>query len=49
MKPMHSDVTYLTCCPCCQSKYSKKNAGTKKTGNSAARLKAKRNIQREVY
>ena len=42
-------TTYLTRCPCCQSKYSKKNAGTNKTGNSAARLKAKRNIQREVY
>lgn len=48
MKPLHSEVTRMSRCPCCQSQYSKHNAKTSKHGNSAARLAAKRGIKREL-
>lgn len=48
MKPLHATVTRLSRCPCCQSKYSKKNSGGKKAGKTAARRLAKANIVKEM-
>lgn len=49
MKPLHAEVTRLRRCPCCQSKYSKKNSGQNKNhGKTAARMKAKREIAKEL-
>lgn len=49
MKPLHSAVTRLSRCPCCQSKHSKKNAGSNKNaGKTAARMKAKSDIKKEL-
>lgn len=49
MKPLHSAITRLRRCPCCQGKYSKKNAGSNKNaGKTAARMKAKREIKKEL-
>lgn len=47
MKPLHSEISRLHRCPCCQSKYSDQSA-RKNTGKSAARQKQKRNINREI-
>jgi hypothetical protein len=48
MKPQHASITRVRRCPCCQSTYSKKNAGTSKHGNTAARQQAKQAIKRAV-
>lgn len=48
MKPQHASLTRLRRCPCCQSRYSKKNAGTSKSGNSAARQQVKRSLARDL-
>lgn len=50
MKPLHAEVTRLRRCPCCQSKYSKKNSGNgnKNHGKTAARMKSRREIQKEL-
>ena len=50
MKPMQSEVTRISRCPCCSRKYAKKyNQGSAKSGKSAARQKAKRTIRSEIY
>lgn len=46
MKPLHASVIRLNRCPCCQSKYSKKNSGGKKAGNMLIRL---RHTNAETY
>lgn len=49
MKPLHAEITRLRRCPCCQGKYSKKNAGrNKNAGKTAARMKANQNIKKEL-
>ncbi len=50
MKPLHAEVTRLSRCPCCQSKYSKKNSGRKNKnhGKTAARMKAKRDLMKSL-
>lgn len=50
MKPLHATITRLSQCPCCQSKYSKKNSGRKNKnhGKTAARMKARRDIAKEL-
>lgn len=49
MKPLHAEVTRLRRCPCCQGKYSKKNAGrNQNAGKTAARMKAKLAIKKEL-
>jgi hypothetical protein len=47
MKPMYKDLVRLSRCSCCVSRFSKHRSGTSKTGNSAARQKAKRDMRRE--
>lgn len=49
MKPLHSEITRLSRCPCCQSKYSKKSSGNRKAGKTAARQKAKQQIRKELH
>lgn len=49
LKPLHASIKRLSRCPCCQSKYSKKNSGKKNNGKSAARFKSKENIRKELY
>lgn len=41
MRPLHASVTRLSRCPCCVSKYAKKQS---KAGRKAARARAKRDI-----
>lgn len=48
MKPLHSEVTRLHRCPCCQSKYSTHSARKTNVGKSAARQKVKRDIKKEL-
>lgn len=49
MKPLHASVCRLRRCPCCQGKYSKKNSGSNKNhGKTAARMKARRDIAKEL-
>lgn len=48
MKPLHASFVRLRKCPCCQSKYSKKNSGRKNSGKTAARHRAKQNIKKEL-
>lgn len=49
MKPLHASIARLRQCPCCQSKYSKKNSGRNKNhGKTAARMKAKRDLRKEM-
>jgi hypothetical protein len=49
MKPLHAAFVRLSKCPCCQSKYSKKNSGGNKNhGKTAAHMRAKREIAKEI-
>lgn len=48
MKPMHSEVTRLSRCPCCQSKYSTNGVRKTNLGKSAARNKQKKAMQKEL-
>lgn len=50
MKPLHAAICRLRRCPCCQGKYSKKNSGAanKNHGKTAARMKARRDIAKEL-
>lgn len=49
MKPLHAALARLRRCPCCQSKYSKKNSGSNKNhGKTSARMKAKNEIRKEL-
>ena len=49
MKPLHASLVRLRRCPCCQTKYSKKNSGSAKNhGKTAARMQAKREIAKEL-
>lgn len=48
MKPMHHEVTRLSRCPCCVSKYSRNSAKNANNGKSAARQAAKRQIFKEL-
>jgi len=48
MKPMHHTVTRLNRCPCCQSKYSTRSVRKTNIGKTAARMKDKRNINKEL-
>lgn len=46
MKPLHASFKRLSRCPCCQSKHSKRTRLN--TGKSAARMKAKIEIKKEM-
>ncbi len=48
MKPQHASLTRLSRCRCCVSVYSKHRSKGSKRGNSAARQKAKRDINKEL-
>lgn len=48
MKPLHASFKRLSCCPCCQTIYSKKNAGKRNDGKSSARHRAKLEIKKSV-
>lgn len=48
MKPLHSNITRLRRCPCCQSSYSANGMRKKNDGKSAARQKAKRDMRKEM-
>lgn len=48
MKPMHSETTRLSRCPCCQSKHSRHGANKTNSGKSAARQKQRRDMRREL-
>lgn len=48
MKPMHSEVTRLSRCPCCQSKHSRHGAHQQNSGKSSARQKVRRDIRNEL-
>jgi hypothetical protein len=49
MKPLHASVTKISRCPCCQSKYSRNSSAKKNnTGKTAARMKAKQAVRREL-
>lgn len=46
MKPLHSAITRLRRCRCCQSKHTKRTGLN--TGKSSARHKAKMDIRRDL-
>jgi hypothetical protein len=46
MKPLHAAIKRLSRCKCCQSKHTKRTRLN--NGKSAARMKAKRDISREL-
>ena len=48
MKPLHSQVTRLNRCPCCQSNYSTRSMREKNDGKSAARQQTKRDITKTL-
>ncbi len=48
MKPMHAEVTRLSRCPCCHSKYTARGMFKKNTGKSAARIKQKAALRKEI-
>lgn len=41
MKPPHAEFKKVSRCKCCQSKYSKHNAGHKRYGSKMARMRVK--------
>lgn len=47
-KPLHGEFKRLRRCPCCQTKYSKKNSGGKNDGKSSARRRAAMAAEREA-
>jgi hypothetical protein len=48
VKPMHSTLTSVSRCKCCQSKYSRHGANRTNEGKSAARQQAKREMRKEL-
>ena len=49
MKPLHGEFKRLSRCPCCQSRYSKHNAGKKsKSGKKASRSRSKLKLKRRI-
>jgi len=48
MKPLHASVKRLSHCPCCQSKFSYRGMNKTNIGKTVARMKAKRDIKKEL-
>lgn len=48
MKPLYGESKRLSRCRCCQSGFSKHNAGGSKKGNASARGKSKTKIKKEL-
>jgi hypothetical protein len=48
MKPMHAEITSVSRCPCCHSKYSSRGAYKTNVGKSAARNKQKKDLRNEI-
>lgn len=48
MKPMHAEITSISRCSCCHSKYTSRGANKTNIGKSAARNVQKKALRKEV-